>query len=94
MGFVRQTWSDSPQGLRLRTFQRIGLMKPDSFTEFDEKLGPLASLVIAKEYIKNATNIANNNMTQVGWLAALHFLQEYSGLGFWLPQLYAGRTRR
>jgi hypothetical protein len=39
----------------------------------------------------SANNVPANNMTSIGYMAALHFLEEYGTLPRWLPKLYNNR---
>ncbi|WIA20523.1 hypothetical protein OEZ85_004918 [Tetradesmus obliquus] len=41
----------------------------------------------------SATNVPANNMTSIGHMAALHFLQEYGTLPRWLPKVYNNRQK-
>ncbi|KAF8057646.1 hypothetical protein HT031_005995 [Scenedesmus sp. PABB004] len=90
---TRHTWSDSPDGLRLRSQQWVGLMAPGSNTEFDTSpIAPVTNLIIKNEYLDAAANLPKN-ITAAAYGGALHFLQEYGSLSTWLPDLYAGRTQ-
>eukprot|EP00878_Enallax_costatus_P037074 GHUV01041836.1.p1 GENE.GHUV01041836.1~~GHUV01041836.1.p1 ORF type:complete len:175 (-),score=13.96 GHUV01041836.1:217-741(-) len=92
---TRHTWSDAAAGLTLRSQLYIGLMVEGSTTQFDTTLiGQIAKSQIINQYVGNATNVNNQDMTQVGWMNALHFLEEYGGLKNWLPQVYAGRIKK
>jgi hypothetical protein len=52
VGNTRHTWSDSPDGLQLRTQMLLGLMAPGSTTVFDTGfIAGLANSIIAKSYI-------------------------------------------
>lgn len=95
VGSVRHTWRDSPAGLVMATHSYIGLMAPGSVTTFDTStLAASANALVRQGYLAGASNIPNGNLTALGWLNALHFLEEYAGTATWLPALYAGRTRR
>uniref|UniRef100_A0A383W4B0 Uncharacterized protein n=1 Tax=Tetradesmus obliquus TaxID=3088 RepID=A0A383W4B0_TETOB len=94
VGNTRHTWSDSPAGLQLRTQMFLGLMAPGSNSVFDTSwIAALANPIIAKSYIGSATNVPANNMTSIGHMAALHFLQEYGTLPRWLPKVYNNRQK-
>jgi hypothetical protein len=86
---TRHTWSDSSQGLLLKTQQWLGFMKPDSMTDYDESvLAPIINTIIRDTYIDGAWNMPQNNATAAGYMAILHYLQEYGTLPMWLPALY------
>lgn len=92
---TRHTWSDGATGLTLRTELWLGMMVEGSTTQFDTGLiGSASKNLITDTYLGNARNIQRKNMTQAGWMNALHFLEEYGGLKNWLPQVYAGRTNK
>jgi hypothetical protein len=40
----------------------------------------------------NAKNIPAGNITAAGYMATLHFLQEYATMPKWLPDLYNARN--
>lgn len=91
---TRHTWGNGVNGLTLRTQLWIGMMEAGSNTNFDTGvIGSFSKPAIIDAYLGGATNVNNKNMTQVGWMNALHFLEEYGGLKNWLPQVYAGRTK-
>eukprot|EP00775_Hariotina_reticulata_P002394 gene2394-2698_t len=86
---TRHSWMDSSQGLLLKTQQWLGFMKPDSTTDFDESvLAPIINKIIRDTYIDGAWNMPQNNITAAGYMAMLHYLQEYGTLPKWLPPLY------
>eukprot|EP00879_Flechtneria_rotunda_P026070 GHRR01027750.1.p1 GENE.GHRR01027750.1~~GHRR01027750.1.p1 ORF type:complete len:297 (+),score=78.50 GHRR01027750.1:478-1368(+) len=86
---TRHTWQDSKQGLLLKTQQWLGLMQAGSTMAYDTSLiAPIANAVIKQRYLDSATNISNANVTAAGYMAILHYLQEYGSLPFWLPQLW------
>lgn len=86
---TRHTWADSSEGLQLRTQQWLGLMAPKASTTFDSSfIGPVVNMVIKDKYIDAAKNVPKGNITAVGYMAALHYLQEYGSLKSWLPQAY------
>lgn len=92
---IRHTWSNTAGGLALRSQLWIGMMVEGSNTKFDTGLiGSLSKSQIIDAYVGGATNINNNNMTQVGWMNALHFLEEFGSTKNWLPQVYAGRVKK
>lgn len=94
---TQHTWSDVNNGtaLQLRTRLWISLMKANSTTEFDTdpNLAPIANSVIKSLIFSGADNLQNGNATQLAWMNALHFLEEYGGLKSRLPQIYRGRRQ-
>lgn len=57
VGNTRHTWSDSPEGLQLRTQMWTGLMAPGSTTVFDTSfVAGLANPIIAKTYIVSVSS--------------------------------------
>lgn len=91
---TRHTWNDSPNGLQLRTQMFLGLMARGSRTVYDTSFlaGP-ANKIIKNAYLDGATNIPSGNITAAGYMAVLHFLQEYGTLHRWLPALYSNRVQ-
>lgn len=90
----RHSWRDSPEGLILRTQQWVGLMAPHASTgTYDASLmAPVTNLVIKEKYIDGATNLPKGNITAAGYMASLHFMQEYGSLPAWLPKAFSANA--
>lgn len=90
----RHTWWDTDDGLGFRTQQWLGLMRCGARTVYDTSLiaGP-ANEQIKTVYLDNASNIPAGNITAAGWMAILHYVQEYGSLHNWLPAVYNSRNR-
>lgn len=56
-------------------------------------LTTVAAVTVACCLQGSATNVPANNMTSIGHMAALHFLQEYGTLPRWLPKVYNNRQK-
>jgi hypothetical protein len=53
----------------------------------------LLTLLAADALQGSANNVPANNITSIGYMAALHFLEEYGTLPRWLPKVYNNRRQ-
>eukprot|EP00775_Hariotina_reticulata_P005280 gene5280-5515_t len=73
--------------------QLLGLMAPGSSVRFDTGLlANAANDIIASSYLGGASNLPAGNITAAGYMAVLHYLQEYGRLPLWLPQVFAAQS--
>ncbi|KAF8057645.1 FUM1 [Scenedesmus sp. PABB004] len=84
---TRHTWSDTPDGLRLRSQFFLGLMKTAVPSRFETgSLATTVNNVIRDRVLKGATNLPSGDAVAYGWMNALHFIEEYGSTKNWLPQ--------
>jgi hypothetical protein len=99
---TRHTWNDNAGGTALvgmRTQLWIGLMKTGTTTTFETGLVngfPPATVnsVIATTIMGGTSDLSSKNATALGYMNALHFIEEYGGLTNWLPAVWRARTAR
>lgn len=64
---TRHTWSDSADGLLLRTEQWLGVMAPGENTQFDDSmLASAVNRIVQATYMADAWNVPNSNVTAAG----------------------------
>ncbi|WIA22323.1 hypothetical protein OEZ85_004638 [Tetradesmus obliquus] len=94
---TRHTWRDSAAGTALvgmRTQLWIGLMDINTTTKFNTS--DFANSV--NEFIKfqvmgGTSDLPTQNVTALGWMNALHFVEEYGGTKTWLPAVWRARKQ-
>jgi hypothetical protein len=95
---TRHTWRDNARGTALvgmRTQLWIGLMEAGTATVFNTtSFAGLVNGFISETIMKNTSDLSSQNATALGYMNALHFIEEYGGLKNWLPAVWKARTTR
>jgi hypothetical protein len=95
---TRHTWQDNAAGtalIRMRTQLWIGLMDIGSSTTFNTStFAGSVNDFISYQIMGGTSDLSSMNATALGYMNALHFIEEYGGTRSWLPAVWRARTRR
>ncbi|KAF6262425.1 hypothetical protein COO60DRAFT_626567 [Scenedesmus sp. NREL 46B-D3] len=92
---TRHEWADNARGtalIRMRTRLWIGLMGINKRTQFDDTaFAGAVNDFIADQIMGGTSDLSTKNATALGYMNALHFIEEYGGTRTWLPAMWRAR---